>query len=104
MTLGWEREVNELLLGSVEDSLEKYFGRKTGSIPIAPNEQMEKQVLRATEEDIVYHALQFSMEKTAKAIIAQAEKLNLGLDMRTAAFSLTIEKIFKNIADAGFTM
>jgi glutamate dehydrogenase (NAD(P)+) len=104
MTLGWEREVNELLLGSVEDSLEKYFGRKTGSIPIAPNEQMEKQVLKATEEDIVYHALQFSMEKTANAIIAQAQKLNLGLDMRTAAFSLTIEKIFKNIADAGFTM
>jgi glutamate dehydrogenase (NAD(P)+) len=104
MTLGWEREVNEMLLGSVEESLEKYFGKKAGSLPIVPNKEMQKNVLQATEEDIVYHALQFSMEKTARAIIEQADRLNLGLDMRTAAFSLTIEKIFHCIADAGFTM
>lgn len=39
-----------------------------------------------------------------KKIIATAKRHNLGLDMRTASYALSIEKIFKNIADAGFTM
>jgi glutamate dehydrogenase (NAD(P)+) len=104
MTLGWERDVNKLLLGSVEDSLEKYFGRDKGSIAIVPNKAMEERVLNANEEDIVLHALEYSMEKTAHKIINMAERCNLGLDMRTAGYSLTIEKIFKYIADAGFTM
>jgi glutamate dehydrogenase (NAD(P)+) len=104
MTLGWERDVNNLILGSVEESLEKHFGRKAGSMPIAPSVQMESQILLANEENIVYHALQFSMEKFAKSIISTADTLKLGIDMRTAAYALTIEKIFKNIADAGFTM
>lgn len=104
MTLGWERDVNNLILGSVEESLEKHFGRKAGSMPITPSAQMEDQILQANEENIVYHALQFSMEKFAKSIIQTADHLKLGLDMRTAAYALTIEKIFKNIADAGFTM
>jgi len=104
MTLGWERDVNNLILGSVEESLEKHFGRRPGTMPITPSVQMESQILQANEENIVYHALQFSMEKFAKSIIQTADHLKLGLDMRTAAYALTIEKIFKNIADAGFTM
>jgi glutamate dehydrogenase (NAD(P)+) len=104
MSLGWERDVNNMLLGSVEESLEKYFGRRPGSMPIVPSELMANQVVNADEETIVYHALQFSMEKAAKNIIATAKRHHLGLDMRTASYALSIEKIFKNIADAGFTM
>jgi len=104
MTLGWERDSNRLLLGSVEESLEKYFGKEKGSMPIEPSETMQTQILKANEEQIVYHALQYSMERAAKKIIATAERCNLGLDMRTAAYALTVQKIFQNIADAGFTM
>lgn len=31
--------------GSVEESLEKYFGRRPGSMPIVPSQLMENQVV-----------------------------------------------------------
>ena len=57
----------------------------------------------ASEMDIVHSGLDYSMERTARGIMATAIKLDLGLDLRTAAYVNSISKIFTTYRDAGLT-
>jgi len=41
------------------------------------------------------------MERTAKNIMVTANELNLGIDLRTAAYINSITKIFTTYRDAG---
>merc|ERR1712012_1214962 len=103
LTFKYERESNYHLLQSVQNSLEKRFGRVGGPIPVDPSPEFNDRMSGASEKDIVHSGLDYSMERTAKGIMNTAIKMNLGLDLRTAAYVNSISKIFTTYRDAGLT-
>jgi len=103
LTFKYERESNYHLLQSVQDSLERRFGRVGGRIPVTPSSEFDKRMSGASEKDIVHSGLDYSMERTARAIMNTAITYNLGLDLRTAAYINSIQKIFQTYRDAGLT-
>ncbi len=103
LTFKYERESNYHLLQSVQDSLERRFGKVGGAIPVAPSREFESKMSGASEKDIVHSGLDYSMQRTAKAIMETSIKYDLGLDLRTAAYINSVWKIFKTYRDAGLT-
>merc|ERR1739838_1088971 len=103
LTFKYEREANYHLLESVQNSLEKRFGRVGGPIPVTPSEQFEARMSGASEKDIVHSGLDYSMERTARNIMNTAMEHNLGIDLRTAAYVNSISKIFTTYRAAGLT-
>ncbi|KAL3876891.1 hypothetical protein ACJMK2_034672 [Sinanodonta woodiana] len=101
LTFKYEKDTNEYLLDSVQQSLQRKFG-ETGDIPITPTPEFKARMAGASEKDIVHSGLEYTMEKSARNIMKTAKNYNLGLDMRTAAYITAIEKIFKVYLDAGF--
>jgi len=101
LTFKYEREANYHLLESVQKSLEKRFGRVGGPIPVTPSEQFEARMSGASEKDIVHSGLDYSMERTARGIMKTTIDMNLGLDLRTAAYINSISKIFTTYQAAG---
>merc|ERR1712181_203901 len=103
LTFKYERESNYHLLQSVQNSLETRFGRVGGAIPVTPSDEFNHRMSGASEKDIVHSGLDYSMERTAKGIMSTAIKMDLGLDLRTAAYVNSISKIFTTYRDAGLT-
>ena len=103
LTFKYERESNYHLLQSVQDSLERRFGRVGGVIPVTPSAEFDRRMSGASEKDIVHSGLDYTMERTARAIMNTAISYNLGLDLRTAAYINSIFKIFKTYRHAGLT-
>jgi glutamate dehydrogenase (NAD(P)+) len=101
LTFKYERDSTALLLESVQQSLERMFGKAGGRIPITPSAEFAERMGGASEKDIVHSGLSWTMEKSARAIMLTAMQHNLGLDIRTAAYMNSIQKIFRYYADAG---
>merc|ERR1712127_127875 len=103
LTFKYQKDTNYHLLGSVQDSLEKQFGKMGGRIAVEPSTEFFKRMAGASEKDIVHSGLEYTMERSARAIMRTTQKYQLGLDIRTAAYVNAIEKIVKVYQSAGFT-
>lgn len=55
-----------LLVESVQESLERRFGRVGGRIPVTPSEAFQKRISGASEKDIVHSGLDYTMERSAR--------------------------------------
>lgn len=103
LTFKYERDSNFHLLESVQQSLEKTFGKTGGSISITPSEAFLRRMGGASEKDIVHSGLAQTMESSANQIMTKARDFDLGLDLRTAAYISSVSKIFNCYNEAGLT-
>lgn len=57
---------------SVQESLERRFGRVGGRIPVTPSEAFQKRISGASEKDIVHSGLDYTMERSARVFLVFA--------------------------------
>uniref|UniRef100_A0A8C2V9A5 Glutamate dehydrogenase n=1 Tax=Chinchilla lanigera TaxID=34839 RepID=A0A8C2V9A5_CHILA len=86
LTFKCERDSNYQLLMSVQESLERKFGKHSGTIPI-----FQDRISGASERDIVHSGLAYTTECSDRQI------------MCTAAYVNAIEKVFKVYNEVGVT-
>ena len=99
LSFKYEAESTYHILNSVQKSLESRFGQR--NITVSPTDHLQQRITGASEEDVVNAALDYTMERSAKAIMSTGIKYNLGMDLRSAAYVNAVEKIFHTLHQAG---
>lgn len=98
LTWQFTEDQNRAILGSIEESM-----TTAGlNVKVTANEDLEKKIHGASEKDIVHSGLAFTMRRSGLNIMDVAEEFNLGLDIRTAAYISSLNKVYQVYAEAGF--
>ncbi|KAL1115641.1 hypothetical protein AAG570_005931 [Ranatra chinensis] len=92
------RKVSILPQESISETLKVAFEK---DMTVTPSEVFSKRIFDATEKDIVQAGLGYTMNRATREVLAIAKELNLGLDLRTAAYCNSVLKVFKGFDDAG---
>uniref|UniRef100_A0A1Q3FT11 glutamate dehydrogenase [NAD(P)(+)] n=1 Tax=Culex tarsalis TaxID=7177 RepID=A0A1Q3FT11_CULTA len=100
--LSFRQEAENLrqILKSVQDSL-----REAGvCVEVKPTEELSHYLDNASEADVVASGLKYVLETAGLGIMTIANQHQLCLDLRTAAYIWSVEKIFKTYEGAGLSM
>lgn len=65
----WKFDVLCFFAESVQQSLERKFGKSGGQIPITPSPEFEARIAGASEKDIVHSGLEYTMERSARVCV-----------------------------------
>ncbi|KXJ81598.1 hypothetical protein RP20_CCG019078 [Aedes albopictus] len=88
------------VLRSVEESL-----KEAGvCVKLKPTDELKHYLDSASEADVVASGLKFVLETAGHGIMTIANQYQLCLDVRTAAYIWSVEKIFKAYEGAGLSM
>ena len=83
-----------IFLESVQESLERRFGRVGGKIPVTASEAFQKRISGASEKDIVHSGLDYTMERSGmlkSILIGRDFNLNLICSSCHHAYSISLQ-------------
>ncbi|KAJ8724226.1 hypothetical protein PYW08_015700 [Mythimna loreyi] len=97
LSIKFWRDSNTALLDSVEKSLKN----ANVEAKVSPTKEFASMMSGASEKHIVGTGLEFSMTNACSNVAAAAKTHNLNIDLRTAAYITSIEKIFVTYDEHG---
>ncbi|KAJ0178007.1 hypothetical protein K1T71_006880 [Dendrolimus kikuchii] len=100
LSIKFWRDSNTALLDSVEKSLKA----AQVNAKISPTPAFQSMITGASEKHIVNSGLEYSMLNACQNVSSAAKKHNLGIDLRTAAYITSIEKIFVTYDEQGLAL
>ncbi|XP_039276091.1 glutamate dehydrogenase, mitochondrial isoform X2 [Nilaparvata lugens] len=101
LSFGYGKEMAELLLESVEESMKKELKK---DVSVGMSKKLLERMSEASEKDIVLSSLAYNMRKSGKEMLQMAKDHDLGLNLRLAAYCNATSKIFETYEEAGLSL